>query len=146
MDCLIRCGHSAVCISRNGDASKAHLIWEILLERLLEAEFCQDYAPERTPQPLVLALCHCSIRTARDFWIPNLQVAQGRMQLLGWSSPEHLPRSRIPRASLPSEQQLSPRHCSRWRVIEGRMCCLSPLTVRCWTVASFAFTFDKPAS
>ena len=37
-------------------------------------------------------------------------------------------------------------HCPRWRVIEGRMCCLSPLTVRCWTVASFAFTVDKPAS
>ena len=29
VDCLIGCGHSAVCISRNGDANKAHLIWEM---------------------------------------------------------------------------------------------------------------------
>ena len=29
MDFFIRCGHSAVCISRNGNANKAYLIREM---------------------------------------------------------------------------------------------------------------------
>ena len=34
MDCLIRCGHSSASISRNGDASKANLIWEMRTAQL----------------------------------------------------------------------------------------------------------------